>query len=158
VLPSVGGVPMDRLDAWWSSHREFVSASVAPFAAEVVTPGTVQARPPAARPPAAGAAPARGPRTACAWAATRRRVLPPPTQTCARPPTFPPQVGRRDAVGVLVSAKEEADLEELLGMFALGLGEPEEFAARLQVGFPTGQSARGLCFNAWPAQPEPRLT
>jgi hypothetical protein len=44
------------------------------------------------------------------------------------------QVGRRDAVGVLVSSKEEADLEDLLGMFALGLGEPEEFAARLQVG------------------------
>jgi hypothetical protein len=42
VLPSVAGVPMDRLDAWWSSHRELVAASLAPFAAEVVTPGTVQ--------------------------------------------------------------------------------------------------------------------
>ncbi|KAI8476055.1 MAG: exocyst complex component Sec3-domain-containing protein [Monoraphidium minutum] len=99
VLPSVGGVSLDRVDAWWSSHRDLVAAALPPFAGEVVTPGTVQAR-------------------------ARAHAL------ARADPFF--GVGRRDAAGVLVSAKEEADLEDLLGMFALGLGEPEQFAACLQ--------------------------
>ena len=34
---------------------------------------------------------------------------------------------------MLVSAKEEGDLSELLGMFELGLGELAQFSERLQV-------------------------
>ena len=34
---------------------------------------------------------------------------------------------------MLVSAKEEGDLSELLGMFELGLGELGQFSERLQV-------------------------
>jgi hypothetical protein len=34
---------------------------------------------------------------------------------------------------VLVSDKEAAELEELLALFKLGLGETEQFAAALQV-------------------------
>lgn len=35
---------------------------------------------------------------------------------------------------MLISEKEEADLEELLDMFAMGLGDLDTFNARLQVG------------------------
>ncbi len=34
---------------------------------------------------------------------------------------------------MLVSAKEEAELDELLDMFAMGLGEADEFQDALQV-------------------------
>ncbi|GBF98439.1 hypothetical protein Rsub_11084 [Raphidocelis subcapitata] len=84
LLPTLSGVSLERLDAWWVANKEAAAAALAPFAARVITPGTLQA------------------------------------------------CGRRGELGVLVSAKEEADLEELLGLYALGLGEPEEFAARLQ--------------------------
>jgi hypothetical protein len=69
----------------------------------------------------------------------------PPTRAPRRtaPPAKRPQSGgRHDELGVLVSAKEEADLEELLGLYALGLGEPEEFAARLQVRSASGGAGR----------------
>lgn len=36
---------------------------------------------------------------------------------------------------LLVSAKEAAELEELLGSFDMGIGDGEEFGARLQVGW-----------------------
>ena len=39
---------------------------------------------------------------------------------------------------VLVSAKEAAELEELLGIFEMGIGDGEEFSARLQVGLGPG--------------------
>ena len=43
------------------------------------------------------------------------------------------KVGRKEGASVLVSAKEEGDLSELLGMFELGLGELGQFSERLQV-------------------------
>lgn len=71
------------------------------------------------------------------WAANRAPVaaaLPPLASDVVTPGSI--QVGRRafagGAPGALVSAKEEADLEDLLSLFSLGLGEPEEFAARLE--------------------------
>jgi hypothetical protein len=41
VLPSASGVPLERLDAWWSHHKEEVTQSLSGFALEVVTPGTI---------------------------------------------------------------------------------------------------------------------
>jgi hypothetical protein len=41
VLPSVVGVPLERLDAWWSGHREEVTRALSSFALEVVTPGAI---------------------------------------------------------------------------------------------------------------------
>lgn len=46
MLPSVVGVPIERLDAWWSSHREEVTHALGSFALEVVTPGTIVVRAP----------------------------------------------------------------------------------------------------------------
>eukprot|EP00775_Hariotina_reticulata_P013630 gene13630-13756_t len=81
VLPSFTGVSLERIDSWWTAHREEVAAQLSSFALNVVTPG----------------------------------------------------VGRGDDAGsVLVSAKEAAELEELLAFFELGLGESEQFAAALQ--------------------------
>jgi hypothetical protein len=41
-------------------------------------------------------------------------------------------MGRKDTTSVLISAKEESDLEELLDMFAMGLGDSDNFNERLQ--------------------------
>jgi hypothetical protein len=41
VLPTISGVAMERLDAWWASHKEEVTAGLSSFALEVVTPGAI---------------------------------------------------------------------------------------------------------------------
>lgn len=41
MLPSVSGLSIERLDAWWSSHKEGVTALLSSFALEVVTPGSI---------------------------------------------------------------------------------------------------------------------
>ncbi|KAF8055038.1 SEC3A [Scenedesmus sp. PABB004] len=41
VLPSLGGVTLERLDGWWCGHKEEVAAALTPFAHEVVTPGAI---------------------------------------------------------------------------------------------------------------------
>ncbi len=41
VLPTVTGVAIEKLDAWWSSHMEEVTAQLSSFALEVVTPGAI---------------------------------------------------------------------------------------------------------------------
>jgi hypothetical protein len=44
VLPSLSGVSMERLDAWWAGHKEEVAAGLSAFALEVVTPGAILVR------------------------------------------------------------------------------------------------------------------
>ncbi|WIA41754.1 hypothetical protein OEZ86_009092 [Tetradesmus obliquus] len=87
VLPSIAGVTMERLDAWWASHKEEVTAGLSSFALEVVTPGAILV--------------GRSPEDS-------------------------------SAADVLMSAKEAADLTELLASFDMGLGEADAFAAALQ--------------------------
>jgi len=43
-LPSVVGVVLEKLDGWWSSHKEAVTQSLSSFALEVVTPGAIVVR------------------------------------------------------------------------------------------------------------------
>eukprot|EP00878_Enallax_costatus_P045746 GHUV01055219.1.p1 GENE.GHUV01055219.1~~GHUV01055219.1.p1 ORF type:complete len:309 (+),score=85.67 GHUV01055219.1:150-1076(+) len=85
VLPTITGVSVERLDSWWSSHKDEVTQKLTSFALEVVTPGAIL-------------------------------------------------VGRSgDDSAIPVSDKEASELEELLQLFELGLGDSQAFAAALQV-------------------------
>eukprot|EP00878_Enallax_costatus_P030332 GHUV01033017.1.p1 GENE.GHUV01033017.1~~GHUV01033017.1.p1 ORF type:complete len:642 (+),score=204.08 GHUV01033017.1:261-2186(+) len=84
VLPTITGVSVERLDSWWSSHKDEVTQKLTSFALEVVTPGAIL-------------------------------------------------VGRSgDDSAIPVSDKEASELEELLQLFELGLGDSQAFAAALQ--------------------------
>lgn len=41
MLPSVVGVPLERLDGWWAAHRQEATQALSAFALEVVTPGAI---------------------------------------------------------------------------------------------------------------------
>jgi hypothetical protein len=42
VLPSLTGLSLERIDSWWTGHREEVAAQLSTFALNVVTPGVIQ--------------------------------------------------------------------------------------------------------------------
>jgi hypothetical protein len=131
---------MERLDAWWAAQREEVTGALSSFALEVVTPGAIVVRWCArwwrgvagggSRCSAAGSSVCVSKTVRASGRRGRRAAQrPAPTAHCT-------QVGRGGdaaARSVLVSDKEAAELEELLALFRLGLGEGDQFAAALQV-------------------------